>query len=203
MVAILRITEDDFEAALDLLDGLLHSGGLMVYPTDTVYGIGADATSRGAVDRIYAIKGGKERKPMSVMMSGFDMIDDYCETGLWEDIILKKYLPGPYTFIVKGRKPLPVSGTGKLGVRIPDSEFCQALCGKFGKPVVTTSANLSGRPPAAKLEDVDKGILDAVGIAIDGGITKYRGPSLIVDLVDRKLIRPGGETINLVEDFAP
>lgn len=203
MATILRITADDYESAIDVADPLLHSGGLLVYPTDTVYGIGGRADSAEVVRQINAIKGSEPAKPLSVMVSGFDMIDEYCETGVWEDIIIKKYLPGPYTFILKTRKPLAAAGGGKLGIRMPDSEFCRELCRRFEAPIITTSANLVGGTPPARFEDIDRRILDGVQVAIDGGVTKYRGPSNIVDLVDRKLIRPGGETISLVEGFRP
>jgi len=202
MVSILRIEdEDDLEDAVKLADAMLRSGGTMVYPTDTVYGLGCDATSETAVKKVFAIKK-SERKPLSVMIADFGMIDDYCDTGIWEDVILRRYLPGPYTFILKKRAPIAASLTDTLAIRIPDSEFCQLLCERFGKPIITTSANLTGQSAPTKIEEVGKSLTDAVGLAIDAGETKYRGPSLIVDLVARKLIRPGGETISLVEEIA-
>jgi L-threonylcarbamoyladenylate synthase len=201
-MTILKITEEDFEAAVDVAVALLRSGGVFVYPTDTVYGIGGDATSEEAVQRIHDIKRIKERRPMSVMVSDPGMIEYYCETGIWEDIILRNYLPGPYTFILKKNpaRYMPASPTEKLGIRIPDSRFCQALCQKFGKPIVSTSANLTKSIPATKFEDVDEEVLKAVPLAIDGGQTKYRTPSVIVDLVERKMLREGSkEGISLLE----
>jgi L-threonylcarbamoyladenylate synthase len=153
------------------------------------------------VKKLFAIKK-SERKPLSVMVADFGMIDDYCDTGIWEDVILRRYLPGPYTFILKRRVPIAASLTNTLGIRIPDSEFCRRLCERFGKPIITTSANLTGQPAPTRIGDVDKSLTDAVGLAVDAGETKYRGPSLIVDLVARKLIRPGGEAISLVEEIA-
>lgn len=199
MTTILTITEDDFDSAVDIARPILQSGGIIVYPTDTVYGIGGDATSEEAVKKINKIKGTSSDKPLSVMVGDFGTIDYYCDTGLWEDIILKKYLPGPYTFLMKRRRPLAASKTDKLGVRFPDSTFCQLLCQKFGKPIITTSANISGQNPPDTLQEVDKGILDAANLAIDGGQTKYGGASVIVDLVEKKLIRTGLKEIDLVE----
>ena len=196
----LKITEEDFESAVDVASALLRSGGVMVYPTDTVYGIGADATSPEAVAKVLEIKGIGEKKPLSVMMSDLGMIEYYCETGVWEDIILRKYLPGPYTFIVKKTKYLAASEKDTLGIRIPDSEFCQALCRKLGRPLVTTSANISGKPAPVRLEDVDGAVMDAVDIAIDGGQTKYGAQSTIIDLVERKMLRQGSKDwIDLVD----
>ncbi len=199
MTTILTITEDDFDSAVDIARPILQSGGIIVYPTDTVYGIGGDATSEEVVKKINKIKGTPSDKPLSVMVGDFGTIDYYCDTGLWEDVILKKYLPGPYTFLLKRRRPLPASKTDKLGIRLPDSMFCQLLCQKFGKPIITTSANVSGQNPPDTLQEVDKSILDAAAVAIDGGQTKYGGASVIVDLVERKLVRTGLKEIDLVE----
>ncbi len=199
MATILRISGDDFEGAMDVIDPLVHSGGIFVYPTDTVYGIGGNADSADVVRRINAMKGSEPSKPLSVMVSGFGMIDEYCDTGIWEDMILKKYLPGPYTFILKLRKPIAASGTDRLGVRMPDSAFCRALCERIGEPVITTSANPSGRPAPVRFGDIDRKILDSVQVAVDGGPTKYGKASLVLDLVDMALLRKGAKGIELPE----
>ncbi|MFH0737365.1 MAG: L-threonylcarbamoyladenylate synthase [Candidatus Micrarchaeota archaeon] len=199
MTAILKISDDDYESAVDVAHTMLHSRCLMVYPTDTVYGIGGDATSAEVVGKIHKLKGIRGRKPMSVMVSDFGMIEYFCDTGVWEDMILDRYLPGPYTFILKKKRDLPASDTDRLGIRMPDSPFCKALCEVFGKPIITTSANLTGGIPPTKLEDVEKKVLDGVDLAIDGGFTKYRCPSPVIDLVDRTMKREGSnEKIDLV-----
>lgn len=198
MATVLKITEDDFEDAVDIAHEMMRTGKVVVYPTDTVYGLGGDATSPEVVKKILGMKGIAERKPLSVMMSA-DMIEYYCETGIWEDIIIRKYLPGPYTFILKLRHPLAATPTKKLGVRIPDSAFCRSLCERFGRPIITTSANPTGGIPPARFDEIDKKIVDAADLAIDGGPTKYGAASVVIDLVTRKLIREGGETIDLIE----
>ncbi len=199
MATVLKITGDDFEGAIDVIDPLLHSGGIFVYPTDTVYGIGGKADSSDVVRRINAIKGSDPSKPLSVMVSGFGMIDEYCDTGIWEDMILKRYLPGPYTFILKLRKPIAASGTDRLGVRMPESAFCRELCERIDEPVITTSANLSGRPAPVRFGDIDRKILDSVQVAVDGGPTKYGKASLMLDLVDMALLRKGAKGIEIPE----
>ncbi|NYZ73716.1 threonylcarbamoyl-AMP synthase [Candidatus Micrarchaeota archaeon] len=200
MAPTLKITDDDYEAAVDVAKALLGSKGVMVYPTDTVYGIGGDATSEEVVKKVRAIKGINEKKPLSVMMADFSMIEYYCDTGIWEDIIVKSYLPGPYTFVLKLRHPLAATGNDKLGVRIPESIFCQRLCQAFGRPIITTSANPTGQKAPLELPGVDKKVLDAVDLAIDGGPTKYGTASAVIDLVERKMVREGSkETIDLLE----
>jgi tRNA threonylcarbamoyl adenosine modification protein (Sua5/YciO/YrdC/YwlC family) len=191
--------EDDFENAIGIADAFLRSNGVVIYPTDTVYGIGCDANSREAIDKVHKIKGIEQKKPFSVMMADLKMVEEYCETGIWEDIILRKYLPGPYTFLLKSKGLCAASSNKLLGVRIPDSEFCQAMCRKLGRPIVTTSANRTSSAPPIRFEDIDKKMVDSASVAIDSGPTKYGAPSVIIDLVQRKLIRQGGEEIDLVE----
>jgi L-threonylcarbamoyladenylate synthase len=196
----IKISEDDFESAVDVANAELKSGRIIVYPTDTVYGIGGDATSEAVVRRIHEIKGIRDKRPMSVMMSDLNMIEYYCETGIWEDIILKKYLPGPYTFVLRKRQYIPASETEKLGVRIPDNAFCQALCQRFGRPIITTSANITKKEPPVSFSEIEEKIIRAADLSIDGGPTKYAQPSVVVDLVERKMLREGAKDgINLLD----
>jgi L-threonylcarbamoyladenylate synthase len=199
MTTTLKIAEDDFEDAVDIAAAYMRSGGIVVYPTDTVYGIGGDATREDVVHKVHRIKGMDKLRPISVMMPDLGMAEYYCETGIWEDMILGRYLPGPYTFIMRKRIELPASQNEKLGIRIPESLFCQALCRRLGKPILTTSANPTGQEAPVRFDQVDKGIIEKVDLAIDGGATKYTAPSLIVDLVDRKFMRERGDEVDLVE----
>lgn len=186
---VLKIKKDDLDSALNAADGMLRAGKIIVYPTDTVYGIGCDATNEEAVDRLRKIKGIGRDKELSVMVGDYGAIDYYCETGIWEDMAVRKYLPGPYTFILKKQRGIHASYTEKLGVRIPENEFCQNLARKFGGPIITTSANPTRQPAPTKFGDIEKKVLEQVDLAIDGGETKYRGHSIVFDLVDHKLIR--------------
>ncbi len=166
-------------------------GGVILYPTDTVYGLGGDATNEEVVKRIHTIKRSSEDKPLSIILPDLSFVDEWCETGVFEDIVMKKYLPGPYTFIVKKRRNifLPASPYDTIGVRIPDHSFCLLLALKAGRPIISTSANFSGFPPPSSFEEVDKRLVEQVDLAVDGGPTKYRAPSTIVDLVHKKIIR--------------
>lgn len=168
---------------------ILGNDGILIYPTDTLYGIGCDATSEKAVEKVHKIKKTDKEKPLSVMVADIEMIKEYCEITQEQEETIKKKLPGPYTFLLKLKKKIAVSNNDKLGVRIPNDQFCQFLCKRFGKPIVTTSANITKEKPAHKLDEVDKKILERSDLAIDGGETKHRKPSEIMDLVDRKRIR--------------
>ncbi len=198
MVPIMKLDAENLDEVVELACGILHSGGVIVYPTDTVYGIGGDATSQAVLDRIQTIKQIQPPpKPFSVMLRDFDAVDEYCETGLREEMVMQAYLPGPYTFLLKSKFDLPVAkGKGKLGVRVPDNQFCLTLAKKFPRPIISTSANITSKPSPISFVEIDKTIIDAVDLAIDGGTTKYREASHIVDLVDWKVLRgDGGELL--------
>ncbi len=194
MVSIVKIDGNIMDAA-DAAAEAVRSGGVIIYPTDTVYGIGGDGTDPRVIDRIHKIKKTRERKALSLMMADFTMIEEYCETGIWEDRILKRCLPGPFTFIVKARNPMPATEDGTIGIRIPDNEFCHLLCQKAGKPLISTSANITGKEAPERFQDIETEIVEAVDIAIDGGPTRYHQPSTVVDLIQKRVIRQGSIAI--------
>lgn len=198
MTIITKITADDFDSALDVAKAILETGGIIIYPTDTVYGIGCDATNENAIKKIREIKGIGE-KPLSVMVGDFSTIEYYCVTGIWEDLAIKKFLPGPYTFILKKQREIPASNTDKIGIRVPENLFCQFLSQKFGRPIISTSANKTGKEAPWKFNDIDKEIINAVDFAIDQGETKYKKHSMVFDLVEHIMIRENGQEISLVD----
>ena len=157
------------------------SGKVFVYPTDTVYGLGCDASNTSSVDRIKKIKGRDADKPLSVIAPSIEWIRDNCLID--EGLDLGKYLPGPYTLILKkkdaGFLDLVASGD-TIGVRIPDSEFCDDIR-KVGRPFVTTSVNLSGENPAVRVEEIDDRIIKKVDGVVDVGKLDGRPSTLVVD----------------------
>ncbi|MFH1784945.1 MAG: L-threonylcarbamoyladenylate synthase [Candidatus Micrarchaeota archaeon] len=168
---------------------VLEQGKILIYPTDTVYGIGCDATSEKAVAKVYKIKKIAKEKPLSVIVADMDMVKEYCKLNKEQEETIRKKLPGPYTFLLKKKKEIASSRGNKLGIRIPEDEFCIFLCKRFGKPIVTTSANITKQKPAHRLDEVDKKVLESSNLAVDGGETKYKRPSAIIDLVEGKKIR--------------
>lgn len=170
---------------------ILKKGGIIVFPTDTVYGMGGDATNEKVAERIYEIKQ-REGKPLAVIMSGLDMIMKWCELYEESGKIIMEYLPGPYTFILKLKKGKTLAcQKEKIGVRVPNHFFLRKLVENFGKPIIATSANISGEKDAICFEEIDKRILKAMDLGIDGGKTVLEQASTVVDLVDRKILRKG------------
>jgi L-threonylcarbamoyladenylate synthase len=199
VVEVIRYSGGDIDRALYRARDTILNGKILIYPTDTVYGIGCDATKDDVVAKIRKIKGLSQDKPLLVMMADINMVDEYCEIGLWEEIILKKYLPGPFAFILKMRKPLPVSSDGTLGIRIPESDFCNRLSEEVGKPIVSTSANKTGEPPPVSFNEITSEVLNAADLAVDNGPTRYKKSSDIVDLVKKRIVRKGLGIIDLTK----
>jgi L-threonylcarbamoyladenylate synthase len=170
---------------------IIRKGGILVYPTDTLYGIGGDATRKNVVEKVYKIKKRDRGKPLSVIMASIAMIRKYCYLSRTQERILRKYLPGPYTFVLRLRKKLPVTKTKKIGVRIPDYGPIVRLCHRAGVPIITTSANVSGKKNARKASEVDRSVRKSADLLLDGGKTKYGKGSTVVDLMEYKILRKG------------
>lgn len=154
------------------------AGKIFIYPTDTVYGIGCSALNREAVEKIREIKK-RDSKPFSVIAPSINWIQD----NLLVNTNLKKYLPGPYTIILKKKHPeflAWVSSTESLGVRIPDSEFTRKIQ-KTGIPFITTSVNFSGEKPAGKISEIPEEIKSKVNFVIDKGKLSGKPSALIIN----------------------
>ena len=144
---------------------VLRAGGLILYPTDTVWGIGCDATNEEAVAKVYALKRSEEKTSMLCLMRDADMIVRYVNKAPGIAFEVMELSDKPLTAILPGavgvaKNLIPEAET--LGVRIPQHEFCQAQLRKFGKAIVSSSANISGEPAAKRLMDVDEAIIKGV-----------------------------------------
>jgi len=182
------------EAGLDKADAneiveRIKRGEVFIYPTDTVYGLGCDIMNESAVKRLFKIKGRSMDKALSVAFSDVAQIEQFAEVSPADVKVLEERLPGPYTFIVS-RGGMPTWVTGGLdtaGVRVPDNTMMSKVIKKSG-PVITTSANLSGRPAIKDLNELSKELRGAVDFIIDSGVIGSGMPSTLVDL------RTGKET---------
>ena len=123
---------------------VLEGGGVIVYPTDTIYGLGCDITRKAAIERIQRIKGRDAKKPMSFVCADLNDISRYARVSNFAYRILKRLLPGPYTFILPAAKETPRllrSRQKTVGIRIPDHPVSAALVAALGRPILSTSAN--------------------------------------------------------------
>lgn len=188
MVEIIKITDRD---AVEKTVSAIKQGKILLYPTETVYGIGGDATNSEVVAKIYKIKHREGGKPLSVAFSDFYMLSKYIQMDQAQEASVKRCLPGPYTFIAKIKKRIAAAPGDMLGVRIPDHDFIRDVITKANVPLITTSANISGHEDAFTFSSVSKEVLDACDLALDGGATKYKQSSTVVDLMHHRLLRKG------------
>jgi L-threonylcarbamoyladenylate synthase len=138
---------------------IIMNGGCILYPTDTIWGIGCDATNPDAVQKVYQIKQRSDSKSMLVIMNNISMLSDYleCIPESAEEIINSSVKPT--TIIFPGAKnfaPNLLAEDGSVGIRITSDPFCQQLIEQTGKPIVSTSANISGKPPANSFREIDE-----------------------------------------------
>lgn len=163
----------DREIALAL--EVLRSGGIILYPTDTVWGIGCDATNAEAVQKIYDLKRSADKKSMLVLCKDADMVVRYVNKAPGIAFEVMEMATKPLTLILPGASGVAanlIPEEGTLGVRVPNHEFCQKLLYKFGKPIVSTSANISGEKTPKKVAEISKEILEGVDFVVN---PRFRG----------------------------
>lgn len=143
---------------------VLKQGGVILYPTDTVWGLGCDATNREAVDKIFAIKNRPESKSLIILVKDLDMLARYIKVIPEIAISLVEITDTPLTIIYPGAvslAPNVISSDGTVAVRIPDHPFVHALLSKFNRPLVSTSANIAQAPTPARFAEIDPSIISS------------------------------------------
>ena len=172
---------------------IMAQGGVILYPTDTVYGLGANIFNNEAVLRIYEIKQRERSKPLSVLVSNRESLELIAHLNDYSREVVNKWLPGPFTFILNKRKLVSpyVSSSSKVGVRIPDYEIARQLASIF--PITTTSANIANEDTLSNPHDILRQIGDDIDLVIDVGDLSGGKPSTVIDLTLAKpsLIRKG------------
>ena len=145
----------------------LRRGGLIAYPTDTAYGIGADLFNKKAIERIYMLKPQKKKKMMAFICNGLKDISHYAIISDQAYRLMKKHIPGPYTFVLHATREVPklvMTPRNTVGIRVPDNAICQAIVSELGNPIITTSATFPGNDDVVS----DPGdIRDKLGHALD------------------------------------
>jgi L-threonylcarbamoyladenylate synthase len=156
---------DDIKKALEVL----HQGGVILYPTDTIWGIGCDATNEAAVERIYRIKERADSKSMLVLMENANFLERYVEEVPEIAFDLVEVSDKPLTIIYPGAKNLAknlIADDGSIGIRITSENFTRQLIQRFKKPIVSTSANISGAPSPAFFAEIGPKIIAAVDYVV-------------------------------------
>lgn len=162
----------------------LRGGAVICYPTDTVYGIGCDIFNQKAVKKIFQIKKRPVHKPFSFMCSSLKNVSDYGYVSNMAYRIMRKALPGPFTFILPAAKIVPkimITKQKTVGIRVPQNNICLDLLNALGNPILTTSAILDKEgPPLSEAYEFEALLGNLVDLVIDGGMV-YPDPSTIVD----------------------
>jgi L-threonylcarbamoyladenylate synthase len=169
---------------------LMHDG-ILIYPTETVYGLGADAFSDEAILKVYEAKKRPLGMPISIAVSDFDMLGAVARTEPWMQGFLEAFLPGPVTVIFPARSCIPevlTGGTGMIGIRMPSHPLAMELITKFDAPITATSANLHG---AKEPRTPDECTIPRE-LLIDGGMLPGI-PSTVVDLTTKQILRAGAD----------
>ncbi len=180
---------------IDKAVDILKEGGVIAYPTDTIYGFGCDLYNKKAIQRIYQIKKRDRQKPFSFICSDLKNISLYAQVTNSAYKIMKRYLPGPYTFILMGTKLVPKIMTTKrktVGIRVPDNNICLSLVKTLGNPIISTSVGLSGQEVLSDPSLIVETFGSQIDLTIDGGILANQ-PSTVISLINDEVevIREG------------
>jgi len=175
---------------------VLDQGGLIIYPTDTFYGIGCDLFNKKSIKKIYQLKKRPLTKPFSFVCANLKDISLYAQVSNNAYRIMKRSLPGPYTFVLEGTRLVPklmLTKRRTVGIRVPDNKICLAIVKSLGRPIISTSINLD---EPSMIHDTYSSFVEMV---IDGGVISHE-PSTVVSLIDDnpEVIREGKGEINFI-----
>jgi L-threonylcarbamoyladenylate synthase len=181
-----RIVKADAEGALAEAVDVLRHGGIVAYPSDTVYGLGAAASDGPAVERVFTVKDRESQKALSLLLAdGADLAPLCSNVPLLARVFAQRYWPGPLTLVLRRSPTFESAALGDgdtVAVRVPDHAFLRRLIRTLGEPITGTSANRSGRPACRSAEEVERELGDAVDLIIDGGPSAAGPESTVVSL---------------------
>lgn len=178
----------------------LQNDGVIAYPTDTTYGIGCSIFNKKGLERIYRMKQRDKRKPFSFICADLSEVSRYARLTNLAFKLMKRYLPGPYTFVLEASREVPdllLTRQKTVGIRMPDNPICLALVQGLGVPIVTTSANLSGEDPVGDPLEIKDQFGHALDMIVDGGLLATDVSSVVSLVGDRiELLREGAGDIS-------
>jgi tRNA threonylcarbamoyl adenosine modification protein (Sua5/YciO/YrdC/YwlC family) len=174
---------------------ILRNGGIIIYPTDTVYGMGCDLFNKRGIERIYEIQRRNRKQPLSFVCADLKDISRYARVSDEAYKIMRRLLPGPYTFILEASRAVPKIILPKrqtTGIRIPDNKICQALVAEMGSPIISTSVKDEEGELLSDPRVIEEDFGKRVDMIIDGGILVAKPSSVVSLLADGiEVIRAG------------
>ncbi len=197
MSLILKINSEHPEIKkVERVIELLKEGGVMIYPTDTIYGLGCDIFNKKAIEKIYQLKKRERKKPLSIICADIKEVAKYAIIQDYAYRLMKKYLPGPYTFILKAKNKMPKTFLSKnrtVGIRIPANQICLEIAQKLGNPIITTSLNVSGEEVMADPKELSKEMQNKIDIIINSGPLPKEASSIIDLSGDQPIVLRAGK----------
>jgi len=182
---------------------VLENGGIVIYPTDTVYGIGCDLLNRRAIERIYDIKQRSRKQPFSFICADLKDISQYAIVPNYAYKAMKRLLPGPYTFVLEASRLVPriiLPKRKSVGIRVPDNRICLALVSAFGRPVISTSVTTADGDIMTDPGEIEEKFKNRVDLVIDGGILPPAESSVVSFLEEvPEVIRVGKGDVNIFQ----
>lgn len=175
----------------------IKQGGIAVFPTETVYGIGVNGLNENAIKKLYEVKQRPEKKPISLLVNSLDMINEIAkDITTVEYKLIEKFFPGPLTIVLKKKDIVPnilTPGIDTVGIRMPENEIALKLIEYAGVPIATSSCNISGKPSATNLQEIMKDFEGKVDYFIDNGPSKIGLASTVVQIIggEPKILRQG------------
>ncbi|MDP4010336.1 MAG: L-threonylcarbamoyladenylate synthase [Candidatus Spechtbacteria bacterium] len=188
----IKLTEENFSDAVKKASTALKQGYAIVFPTDTLYGLGVDALREDAVERLFYLKKRPANKPVPIFVKDIEMAKELAFIDARQEEILKKLWPGPFTAVLFKKNKISLrltANTQKVGLRIPNSDFCRALIREFGGPFTGSSANVSGMESMGDIDEIFKQFKEhstAPDLVIDAGDILSSEPSTILDITQKE-----------------
>lgn len=173
---------NDIEKAREVL----RNGGLVIFPTETAYGIAADALNPDAIERVYEAKKRPREKGLTVIVDSLETAEKYAELNETERIIVGKFMPGPLTLVAEKKDSVPDNLNEKFVFRISSGEVARKLS-SYG-PITATSANVSGRPTSYSVNEIDEELLEHVDYVLDAGELERSPTSTIAEVIDDEVV---------------
>lgn len=197
-VRLLKVNPNEpEEQAISIAADILKNGGLVAFPTETVYGLGANLLNKKTIERLYKVKKRPKDKPLTVHISDMKMLKKMVsEVPVIAKMLIDKFWPGPLTVILNSKKG------GKIGFRMPSNPVALSLIKESRVPIVAPSANLSGNKPPCNINEVLEDLSDNIDMVLDGGQTTVGIESTVVDttVFPCKVLREGAITKSSLKD---
>ncbi len=187
---------------------ILKNGGLVSFPTETVYGLGANALDKNAILKIFEVKGRPSNNPLIVHISKLEILYTLCEVNDGAIALIKKFWPGPLTLVLPKKAIIPKElngGLDSVAVRMPRNETALSLLNECDFPIAAPSANSSGKPSPTKAMHVYDDLVGRIPLIIDGGNCSVGLESTVIDLTKKPftILRPGGVTLEQIKEVFP